>query len=132
MAVAGNSYTLTLNQAHLQWGTHRYTGSRGLIYGEGYLPIPAHVARSFNLYNSNFQSTGLGFNEFNCISADGSFSGVLKSAGCSTKGDIHAKNFQGSGNLKALGNWFANINAQVGDHVEVTWTSPTDIIIRHF
>lgn len=132
MAVAGDSYTIILNQAHLEWGTHRYTGSRGLVYGEGYIPIHSDIAHSFNLYNSNFQNTGLGYNEFNCISADGFFEGVLKSSGCSHKGDIYAKNLHGSGNLRALGNWFAYCNAQVGDHVEITWTSPTDIVIRHY
>lgn len=132
MAVAGNSYTVILKEAHLRWGVHRYTNSRGLVYGEAYIPIPAHIARSFNIYNGNSPQNGFGFNTFNCISIDGFFSGVLKSSGCSRRGEIYAKQFQGEGNLKALGAWFAHVNARVGDHVEVTWTSQTDITIRHF
>lgn len=130
MANPGDSYILTLKQTHLEWGSLRYTSSRNIIYGEGYLPIPAHIARRFNIYNSNNTCTGLGFNEFNCISQDGLFNGILKSGGCSHKGDIYAKNLHGSGNLRALGHWFAQIHAQVGDQIEVRWTSPQDIIIR--
>lgn len=44
MAKRGDSYIVTLEKAHLEWGTHRYTGSRGLVYGEGYIQIPANVA----------------------------------------------------------------------------------------
>ena len=37
MANAGDSYVVTLTRAPLEWGTHRYTGSRNRIYGEGYI-----------------------------------------------------------------------------------------------
>lgn len=130
MAVAGNTYTIVLRTAHLQWGELRYTGSRDIIYGEGYIPIPANIARLFNLYNSNAPRTGLGYNIFNCTSADGFFAGQLKSGGCATAGSIYAKQFHGCGNLKALGNWFAHCGAIEGDRIEVTWTSATDIVIR--
>lgn len=131
MAISGDSYTITLKQAHLNWGTHRYTSSRGIVYGEGYIPIPSQYAHRFNIYNSNYDQQGLGFNIFNCNSYDGFLQDVsLKSGGSSTSGDIYAKQFHGNGNLQTLGAWFARVNAQVGDSVEVTWTSPTDIVIR--
>lgn len=129
MANRGDSYIVTLSQTHLQWGSYRHTSSRGIIYGEGYLPIPSYNAHQFNIYNSNNTNTGLGLNEFNCASSDGLFNGILKSSGCSKKGDIYAKNLHGYGDLKALGHWFEQINAQPGDHIEVRWTSPYDIII---
>lgn len=132
MPTAGNSYTITLKKAHLEWGTHRYTGSRGLVYGEGYIPIPGDIAELFNIYNGNNRSTGLGFNIYNCTSADGHFSGTVKAAGSRHAGDIYAKQFEGNGDLKAIGTWFAHCNARVGDHVEVIWTSSTDIVIRHY
>lgn len=132
MANSGDTYTIILNSAHLEWGTHRHTSSRKQIYGEGYIPIPAQYARLYNVYNSNHSQTGLGFNEFNCTSTDGYFNNIVKTAGCSSKGSIHAKNLEGSGNLKALGDWFHHVNAKVGDSVEVTWISPMDIKIRHF
>lgn len=132
MAKAGDFYIVTLEKAHLEWGTHRYTGSRPRIYGEGYLHIPRHIATSFSLYNSNYTegSNVLGVNVFNCVSADGLFKGVLKAQGNSGKGDIYAKQFSGNNNLQALGNWYSAVGAKIGDCVKVSWTSPTDIIIE--
>ena len=48
----------------------------------------------------------------------------------STAGDIYAKQFQDSGNLQLIRDWFNHVNVQVGDRVRVTWTSPTDIEIE--
>ena len=132
MANAGDYYIVTLEKAHLEWGTHRYTGSRPQIYGEGYLHSPRQVAHAFSLYNSNY--TGgvdvLGVNVFNCTSVDGLFNGQLKAQGNSGRGDIYAKQFSGNGDLQALGSWYSAIGAQIGDRVEVLWTSPTDIRIE--
>ena len=132
MANTGNSYTITLRKSHLEWGTHRYTGSRDQIYGEGYIPIPSQYAYSYNLLNNN--GTGyrdiMGQNIFNCKSADGLFQGTLRAQGCREAGDKYAKQFSGDGNLKALGTWFAQIGAVVGDRVRVSWVSPVDIVIE--
>lgn len=134
MAVTGNSYIVEIKEAHLNWGTHRYTNSRGMVYGEGYIQIPKQYARSFNIYNKNYQNDDiLGINVFNCSSTDGFLNNIeLKSCGSSYAGDIYAKQFQGNGCLQTIGAWYNHIGAQVGDHVEVTWTSPYDIVIRHF
>ena len=51
MAKAGDSYVVELKQAHLEWGEHRYTNSRGIVYGEGYIAIPAEYAYDFDLRN---------------------------------------------------------------------------------
>lgn len=51
MANAGDTFTVELNQAQLEWGTFRFTGSRGLRYGEGYLKIPKPVALNLQLFN---------------------------------------------------------------------------------
>lgn len=53
MAHAGDSYVITLKLPHLKWGSYRYTNSRGIVYGEGYIPIPSNIAYTFNLYNQN-------------------------------------------------------------------------------
>lgn len=83
MARPGNSYEITLKQPHLEWGSHRYTNSRGIVYGEGYIPIPANVAYSFDIYNQN--GTGgrdiPGENIFYCSSADGLYKGILRAQG---------------------------------------------------
>lgn len=132
MARTGQSYTITLRKSHLEWGTHRYTNSRGIIYGEGYIPIPAKIARTFDIQNQN--GTGytdvLGKNLFNCKSIDGLFDAVVRAQGCREAGYIYAKQFSGDGNLKALGDWFYAIGATVGDRVKISWVSPTDITIE--
>ena len=104
MAKIGDSYIVTLEKAHLEWGTHRYTGSRSQIYGEGYLRIPRQVACEFSLYNSNFTGGAdvLGVNIFNCTSADGLFKDQLKAQGNSRRGDVYAKQFSGNNSTKYM------------------------------
>ncbi len=132
MANIGDSYTVTLKESHLGWGTHRYTDTRDQICGEGYIPIPSKYAHRFGLLNNNGTDYMdiLGQNLFNCTSADGFFEGVLRAQGCRKAGDKYAKQFSVDGDLKALGNWFYEIGAEVGDEIEVSWTSPTDIVIE--
>lgn len=125
------SYTVTLEKAHLEWGRHRYTNSRGIVYGEGYIAIPSPVARAQQLYNSN-QTNGnvLGQNIFICDSSDGYLSNIeLKAQGSHYAGDIYAKQFSAKGDLKVIGDWYNHMNCSVGDSVKVTWTSPTNIVI---
>ena len=40
MAHEGDYYTVVLKEAHLNWGEHRHTGTREIVEGEGYVPIP--------------------------------------------------------------------------------------------
>lgn len=133
MANIGFSYTVKLSQSHLAWGTYRYTGSRATIYGEGYIPIPASVAHSQNIFNSNGTNGQdiLGQNIFICSSIDGYLKNVtMKAQGCTQAGSIYAKQFSANGNLKVLGQWYYHMNCQVGDSVRVTWTSPNQILIE--
>lgn len=126
----GDTFTVILKSVHLGWGTKRYTGSRDSIAGEGYIPIPSEFARNHDVYNSNYGQTGIGVNEFNAKSIDGYFTGVLKTSGGSRAGDIHAKNLHGSGDLKALGRWFYQVNMQPGDQVRVEWISSTSLTLE--
>ena len=72
----------------------------------------------------------LGINIFNCASKDGLFQGTLRAQGCRKAGEIYAKQLAGDGNLKAIGTWYSQIGAKVGDKIQVTWISPTDILIE--
>lgn len=131
MASTGDSYTVELRETHLDWGNYRNTMTRNRIDGEGYIPIPLHEAMRINIYNSNFAGNRLGYNLFRCRSADGFFDDiVLKAAGNKERGDIYAKQFQGNGDLKALGKWYSYCSAKPGDVVKVTWESPADIVIE--
>lgn len=133
MAKAKDTYTVTLKQTHLDWGKYRNNDNRSLIGGEAYIPIPAKYAKEFNLQNEN-GSKVKGINLFNCTSSDGKLNCVLKAQGCSKKNDIYAKQFSADGNLKILGKWFEEMDAKVGDQVQVTWITETDIeitLIKH-
>ena len=128
MPRTGDTFITLLKQAHLEWGTHRHTNSRGTIYGEGYLQIPKQVATSIGIYNSNLPGAT---NTYICNSVDGYLNNVtLKASGSTNAGDIYAKQFQGSGNLKLIGDWFYYVNAQEGDRVKITWTSPSTLEIE--
>ncbi|OES43347.1 hypothetical protein [Domibacillus iocasae] len=130
MPRTGDTFTTTLKQAHLEWGSHRHTNTRGTVYGEGYLHIPRQVATALDIYNSNCPGANI---TYTCNSVDGFLQNVsLKASGCSTAGDIYAKQFQGNGNLQLLGQWFRHVNAQIGDQVRILFTSPTEMEIELF
>lgn len=129
MPTVGDSFIITLRPSHLGWGTYRYTDTRDPIYGEGYIPIPRRYAQAYSIYNSNQY---LANTQYNCTSADGYFNGILLAQGCTRAGDIYAKQFAEEGNLKGIGDWYAHVHAQVGDHVRVTWNSSTAVEIEHY
>lgn len=131
MAIARNNYTKQLKPSHLGWGNHRYTNTRNIIYGEGYIPLPKPYAKTFSIFNSNNSTTGLGYNLFRASSVDGFLNNVpLLAQGCSTAGDIYAKQFSVQGDLRMVGAWYASQNATTNNSVKVTWTSPTDILLE--
>lgn len=131
MAIPGNNYTIQLKPPHLGWGNYRYTNTRDIIYGEGYIPLPKPCAREFKIYNSNYLSTGFGYNLFHASSSDGFLNNVtLLAQGSSTAGDIYAKQFSVEGNLKMIGAWYASQRATTDNSVRVTWISPTDILLK--
>lgn len=131
MAFAGDSYTKQLKPSHLGWGDYRYTNTRGIIYGEAYIPLPKPYAIAFNIFNSNNSTIGLGYNLFRASSVDGFLNNVMLLAqGSSEAGNIYAKQFSVHGNLKMIGAWYANQNATTNDSVRVTWMSPTDILLE--
>lgn len=122
----GDNFTITLGEAHLKWGTHRYTSSRTKRKGEGYLPIPREYAVAMNITMSNHPAN----NTYSCSSADGILqNAIVKAQGNSKKGDIYAKQFAGKKKLRMLGNWFTQTGAVVGDKIKIEFTSPTSILV---
>ena len=67
---------------------------------------------------------------FYCISKDGLFESRLRAQGSQSDG-FHAKQLAGDKNLKALGTWFSQIDAQEGDKIRVTWIDSQTIQIEH-
>ncbi|MFT5661256.1 MAG: hypothetical protein ACI9TV_001902 [Sulfurimonas sp.] len=123
-----DSYIITLKKAHIEWGTHRHTETRELIYGEGYIQIPSEYAQKFEIFMSNKKGANI---EYKCSSSEGTLSDItLKASGSQGKNNLYAKQFQGSGNLKTIGNWYNAIKAKTGDKIKVTFTSPTTIYLE--
>ena len=133
MANPGDSFIVMLTPSQLGWGNERYTDSRDIRYGEGYLSIFHTYAVQFGLYNSNYTSGAdvFGKNIFHCVSSDGLLNCELKSQGCVSAGDKYAKQFAGNDNLRALGDWYSKIGANVGDKINVYFSSPNDIELTH-
>ena len=132
MANTGDNYIVELKDAHLGWGTYRHTNSRPPIQGECYLPIPRSEAVRLNLFNTN-GTRGMdipGKNIFYCTSDDGFLHAVFKAQGSSQEGDPYAKQFSVNNDLRALNTWYEHVGAKVGDKVQVTWISPTELVIE--
>lgn len=128
MPKSGDSYIVQLRDNHLAWGTYRYTDSRAPRTGEAYLPIPVQRAREFGVYNENTTNGDdvLGENIFYCVT----LRDYLKAQGCSSAGDIYAKQFAIADDLKGLGRWYRAVGAESGDSVRVTWISSTEVEIE--
>ena len=119
MPKTGDCYTVHLKKAHIDWGRHRYTHTRERIAGEGYVQIPKRYAEMYGIRKGDC---------FTATFADGFASFEARAAGNSTAGDIWAKQFQGDGDLKAFGRWYASCGAEIGDVVSVTFTAP-DVVL---
>ena len=131
MANAGDSFTIQLGDSQLEWGAFRNSTNRDIITGEGYIAIPRRYAKMFDIYNSNNLQTGLGYNEFRASSSDGFLQDVLLLAqGCSSAGDVYAKQFSVKGDLKKIGSWYDYMGANGNSSVKVLFTSPTDILLE--
>lgn len=132
MAERGQFFVITLSEAHLDWGIYRRSASRNPREGEAYIPIPRNDAMALHIYNSNKTEHEdiLGVNLFRYQTADGTAMGLLKAQGCSTKGDVFAKQFSEAGDLRSIGTWLESVQAHVGDQIKVTFLSPTDILLE--
>ena len=129
MANTGDNYTITLDEAHLDWGIHRNTNSRRRVEGEAYLPIPIPLSKRFDVVNSN-GTGGLdirGRNIFRFSTKDGFLTGTLKAQGSSKAKEIYAKQFSVRSDLQTLGTWYDHIDAEPGTQIHVEWISPEEI-----
>lgn len=122
----GDTFITTLKQAHLEWGSHRHSNSRGIVYGEGYLQIPSDDAYRLNITNDKNPSQS---QEYTFSTSDGFINdGVLKASGNQNKEEF-AKQFHGSGNLQLLGDWYNHINAKVEDQIQIDFITSTEILL---
>ena len=132
----GNSFGINLKESHLNWGTYRKTNSRIKRSGEGYLPIPRNIAKTYCIFNSNGIKSGqdtIGINLFNAklLSGNGQEASlVLKAQGSSKAKDRYAKQFSEKGNLRTLGTWYKSVGAKIGDVVQFTWVDEDTLEVK--
>lgn len=126
MPQAGDSFITTLKQPHLQWGEFRHTNSRGIRIGEGYLQIPSVHAYNFNITN---KSSNIGSAEYDFSTSDEFITNSRLLASGNQYQSEFAKQFHGLKNLELLGDWFAHIDAQIGDQIEIKFITPTEILL---
>ncbi len=121
MPNAGNSYTVTIQPSHIDWGDEpRNPTNRPIIEGESYVAIPVRYARMYDILRGS---------TYNASFTNGSPSIRIKAAGNGTTDGTYGKQFEGigPGACKAFTPWYASCGAQVGDRVLVEFTSPTDV-----
>jgi hypothetical protein len=118
MPSAGDRFRVTIQDAHLNWGTHRHTTTRTPIDHESYIQIPADVARSFGITSGS---------TYDCTTVEGTLRTTLLASG-RQHDPTFAKQFESQGGLKIFGNWLHNVcHAKVGDEIDVHWITPTHI-----
>lgn len=131
MANRGDRYTVQLKAPYLAWGEYRNPTNRLPISGEGYIPIPRAYAERFDIFNSNHNPSGLGYNLFYASSADGYLNNVvLLAQGSMTAGDVYAKQFSVQGDLQVIGSWYEYCRATPENSVSVEWIDPTHIMLE--
>lgn len=128
MPKKGDSFVVTLKSAHLGWGTYRNTDTRDPVYGEAYIQIPKQYAERFDIFNDNHLTANP---RYSCTAVNGCYSGTLLAQGCSSRGDIYAKQFAEEGNLKGIGDWYRSVGAQEDGRVKVTFTSSNSLEIEY-
>ncbi|VFA41318.1 hypothetical protein [Chryseobacterium indologenes] len=127
MAKTGDSFEVTLKKTHVGWGTYRKTKTRGLVYNEGYFPIPSKIALSLQITNlHNKKQTNI----YKFSTSDGYFKDqYLKASGNTAKGGMYAKNMHGNGDLKLLGAWYNHAGIKAGDKLKIEFTGPFEILL---
>lgn len=123
MAKKGDSYTVVIEAAHIDWGVHRNPTNRPIIEGESYVKITSDAARDFEIKRGN---------EYMAHFTNGMPSMAIKAAGNGPmkNGIQYAKQFEGIGYgaCKAFTPWYTSYNAKVGDKVRVEFISDKDIL----
>jgi hypothetical protein len=112
---------------YCDWGTYnpkRYSHSRDIEFNEAYIPIPRNEARRLDIFMSNMPNVNLLYDAYD---EGDNYICTLKAQGCSTKGDVFAKQFAGNDNLKALADWILYNEITDNDTIEVEFLSSNSL-----
>ncbi len=121
MPKAGDSYIVTIQPSHIDWGDKpRTPTNRAVIPGESYVAIPVQYAKAYDIRRGT---------QYNATFTNGSTPIRIKAAGDGTADGVYAKQFEGIGRgaCKAFTPWYVSCGAKVGDKVLVEFTSATDV-----
>ena len=119
MPKKNDSYIIKLKESHLKnWGTHRYTNTRGKINNESYIPILVSKAKEYNILNSNQSEHNI---IYTAKFKNTDISVEVLASGSTKAGDKYAKQFHGKGNLKALTPEYETLGVKVGDEIKITF-----------
>lgn len=118
-----------IGRLYTDWGTHRpkrRTESRPEIDDEAYISIPLADARRLRIYMSNQAGA---VTDFEWSSADGAYGGILKAQGNVRAGDVYAKQFAVSGNLKGLRSFIENNGLSDDSEIQVDIVEPHTLVL---
>jgi hypothetical protein len=93
------------------------------VLKEAYLAISIDDAKRFDIYMSNVRGANT---DYDAYDHNGEFICVLKAQGHSGN-FTYAKQFAGSGNLKALADWISDNNVSDADTIEIEFLSPNSL-----
>lgn len=121
MPKAGDSYIVTIQPSHIDWGDkYRNPTNRTIIPGESYVAIPVQYAKAYGIYRGS---------QYNATFTNGSAPIRIKAAGNGTVDGVYAKQFEGigPGACKAFTPWYVSCGASIGDRVLVEFISASDV-----
>ncbi len=123
-----DTFKIELKDAHTKWGTHRHTKTREPRKGEAYIPIPRDLSKKLDIFNSNKKDASIEYKI--SIKGNSDFLINAKATGSSKAGDIYAKQFSGSNNLKKIGKLYQELGVKSGDEIKLTFKSNNEIEIE--
>jgi len=118
-----------VGRLYMGWGTRspkRRTESRPEIDDEAYISIPRADAQRLSIYMSNHPGVET---DYEWTSSDGAHRGILKAQGNVCAGDVYAKQFAVSGNLKGLKNFIEDNGLSDDSIIQIDIVEPNKLVI---
>ena len=124
MPKAGDKFQTNTYQHWGEYNPKRSSPSRLPEQDETYIVIPKQFAQQFDIRMSNDPDANT---DYTAYDDQGDLICTLKAQGCSTKGDVFAKQFAGKGDLSALRSWILKNNIADTDNIEVEFLSTNSL-----
>jgi hypothetical protein len=115
MPKKGDKFQTNTYQNWGEYNPKRISHSRHPEQDEAYITIPKQFAKQFDIRMSNDPDANT---DYKAHDSKGNLICTLKAQGCSTKGDVFAKQFAGNGDLSALRSWILENKVNDNDTIE--------------